>query len=191
MDNKKDKKIKTQKKEIPKKEVQKNEKTKKELPKKKKIKIGRILLIALILFIIIFTIKFLINVLTPESKKITSIIATKTEDYYGEDEIITYEIDVRDYELIKIKKTIEYPNYVYAKEEYNAYESKNLYEDANIGLERKKNVLILTMPKEQFLNDILYNIDENVVYIQNSNQEEKINPEEIRTALKIQGYTVK
>lgn len=165
------------------KEKNQNKKTKKILSRIIFIIIGIILLL---------TILFVINLSRPSSFEENTIVATKVEQYNGRDKKIKYEIKIKDYDLQSIIKTIEFDLEDTAQMEYEYYEFINKYERRNIGLELKGKKLILTMPEEQFKEDIGYDdIDNTNFTTAKGERKEIINQDALKETLRKQGYTIK
>lgn len=159
--------------------------------KKKPSKKIVILIIAIILIIVgVFTFFILNNI---EKNKNTKIIATKvliTE--YGQEQQIKYTIKIKDYDMQSAVKEITFKTEQEAKLEYDRYEIINKYEKREIGLELKKEKLILTMPEEQFLIDIEYDTENDTAIISQVGKDKTIiNQEELKKCLINQGYEVK
>ena len=162
-------------------------KNKKEKKKSKKFKIVKlILLIILILFIVVTVILNIKRQFNPSTQEKNTITATKKEENYG---TTTYEIEVENYDISKIKKTIEFSTYRDAKALYGNYELEKEYKNYELELKDKK--VIVTMPKDVFLEEINYNYDRNVILVSNGQNVERVSQEEIINALTNQGYTVK
>lgn len=162
---------------------EKNQNKKRILPKVILIVLGIVLLLTII---------FVINLFKPSSSEQNTIIATKVEEYNGNNIEIKYEITIKNYDLQSAIKTIEFYFEDTAQMEYEYYEFINKYERRNIGLELKGKKLILTMPEEQFKEDIGYDDINNTNFTSaEGEQKEIINQNALKDALRKQGYTIK
>lgn len=153
----------------------------------------RIILLIILVILMLIIAYFAFDILKNNSKQEdTKIVATKIVEENKQKEITTYIIKIKDYNIESIIKEIIFETEEEAKLEYNKYETINKYEQRGIGLELKKEKLILTMPEKQFKYDIEYKEEYSTTVItQLGEQKEIINQEKVKELLLQQGYEIK
>ena len=155
----------------------------------KKSKVKKIVWVILIVLIVIFSL--ILTIRKKDENK--TIIATKTISYANESEENTkYKIKIKDYDIENIQKEITFDTEEQAQLEYERYQIINKYERKNLNVQINKKKLTILMTEDQFKEDIEYNEQKNITYINSEGeQKEIINQEEIINALIEQGYTIK
>ena len=155
----------------------------------KKSKVKKMVWVILIVLIVIFSL--ILTIRKKDENK--TIIATKTIPYANESEENTkYKIKIKDYDIENIQKEITFDTEDQAQLEYERYQIINKYERKNLNVQIKKKKLTILMTEDQFKEDIEYDEQKNITYINSEGeQKEIINQEEIINALIEQGYTIK
>lgn len=157
----------------------------------KKFKIKKIMLVILMVLILIaISIIILIN---RENKGNTTIIATKSvSDESKAEKEIKYEIKINDYTIENIEKELTFETKEKAQLEYDKYQIINEFERKNLNVQIKKKKLTIIMTEEQFKEDIEYDEQKNITYINPAGEQKEImSKEEIINALTKQGYVIK
>lgn len=157
----------------------------------KKFKIKKIMLaILMVLILIAISIIILIN---RENKGNTTIIATKSvSDESKAEKEIKYEIKINDYTIENIEKELTFETKEKAQLEYEKYQIINEFERKNLNVQIKKKKLTIIMTEEQFKEDIEYDEQKNITYINPAGEQKEImSKEEIINALTKQGYVIK
>ena len=171
--------------------MKKNRKEKqyKENKSVKKI-IKRSVLLIFLVILIAFTV-FSIYCTFRNVKKSNTIIATKIVTENEQEQKIKYTIKIKNYEIQSAIKELTFKTKEEAQAQYNRYETINLYERREIGLELKGKKLILTMPIKQLTQDIEWNENKIIIQTKNGQEKETIDQIELKKCLIDQGYEIK
>ena len=146
-------------------------------------------IIIMIFAIIMFCVLYLIFSHFIENDDSEIITAVK-KDENGEQ--ISYIIEEKNRELIKITKQIKCESKGQAENEKQKYETINEFEYRGIGIELKGKTLILLIPQSYFEDEIGYQEYDKITQVEaNGEQKELINIEKVKELLQNQGYTIK
>lgn len=157
---------------------------------KLKNKLFKIIIAIVIILAIMAIINLVYSIIVGYRMTNKTIVATKSiTTEFGTKQEIKYEIKIKNYEIQNILKEITFETEEEAKLEYSRYEIINKYELREIGVELKKKKLIFAMPEKQFKLDINYKDCNNI--IDESEEETRINEEELIKCLTNQGYEIK
>lgn len=156
---------------------------------RKKSKVKKMVWAILIVLIVILSLILIIR----EKDENKAIIATKTFSNTNElGEKTKYKIKIKNYDIERVQKEITFDTEEQAQLEYQRYEIINKYERKNLNVQIKKKKLTIQMTEEQFKEDIEYDEQKNITYINSEGEQKEImNQEEIINALAKQGYTIK
>ena len=158
----------------------------------KKLKMKEIVLVVLFTIILIGTLLLILEI-KKDDKKNTTILADKI--IYAENEVdekVKYKIQIKNYDIESIQKEITFDTEEQAQLEYERYQIINKYERKNLNVQVKNKKLTILMTEEQFKEDIEYDEQKNIMYINTAGEQKEImSKEEIINALVKQGYTIK
>lgn len=156
---------------------------------RKKSKVKKMVWAILIVLIVILSLILIIR----EKDENKAIIATKTFSNTNElGEKTKYKIKIKNYDIESVQKEITFDTEEQAQCEYQRYEIINEFERKNLNVQIKKKKLTIQMTEEQFKEDIEYDEQKNITYINSEGEQKEImNQEEIINALAKKGYTIK
>lgn len=159
---------------------------------KKKINKKRILVIILLLILIPIG-YFIVDLLKSNDEyKNIKIIAIKKITENEQTQKITYTIKIKDYNIESTTKEIKFETKEQAQLEYERYQIINEYENKGWNLQIKNKKITLIMTEEQFKEDIEYDKQNSITYMNTGGeQKEIISQEELTQTLTEQGYTIK
>lgn len=119
------------------------------------------------------------------------VVATKDDEENFQDKI-KYKIQIKNYDIENIQKEITFDSEQQAQSEYARYNIINAFGGENLNVQIKKKKLTIIMTEEQFKEDIEYDEQKNITYINSAGEQKEImSKEEIINALTKQGYTIK
>ena len=159
-----------------------------------KVKLNRkkiIFVIVLILILLIIS-GYFIFFKSKNTDESNIIIATKIEENMGQNIEIKYKIEIDNYDLSVIEKTLIFETEAEAKAQYKIYEITNENQRKGMELKQDKKKLTIIMPVELFKEEINYQ-DKNTINYKNENGEpgKIISQNELIETLTSQGYEIK
>lgn len=159
---------------------------------KKKIN-KKIILVIILLLILIPIGYFIVDLLKSNDEyKNIKIIAIKKITENEQTQKITYTIKIKDYNIESTTKEIKFETKEQAQLEYERYQIINEYENKGWNLQIKNKKITLIMTEEQFKEDIEYDKQNSITYMNTGGeQKEIISQEELTQTLTEQGYTIK
>lgn len=160
---------------------------------KAKLNKKRIIVFSIILILILLTIaSYFIFIKNKHTDESNVIVATKIEEKEGKKIELKYKIEIENYDLSKIEKTLTFETEEDAKIQYEILEIINENQKKGMELAQSKKKVIVIMPVKIFKDEINYK-DENSLKYQDENGEQKeiISQEELTQTLTEQGYTIK
>lgn len=150
-----------------------------------------IVLIGVIIFVTAIT-TFMIGTIKSINKEENCVIVATKDDEENFQNEIKYKIKIKNYDIESVQKEITFDTEEQAQLEYQRYEIINEFERKNLNVQIKKKKLTIQMTEEQFKEDIEYDEQKNITYINSEGEQKEImNQEEIINALVKQGYTIK
>lgn len=160
-----------------------------------KIKLNkkRIIIFSIILILILLTIAdYFIFIKNKNTDKKNVIIATKIEEKEGKKIELKYKIEIENYDLSKIEKTLTFETEKDAKAQYESFKIINENQRKGMKLVQNKKKVSVIMPIEIFKEEIKYE-DENTLKYQDENGKtcRMISQRELTQTLVKQGYTIK
>lgn len=153
----------------------------------------RIMLISIILILILLTItSYFIYIKNKDTAESNVIVATKIEEKEGKKVELKYKIEIENYDLFRIEKTLKFETEQDAKTQYEILEIINENQRKGMELAQNKKKVIVIMPAELFEEEINYK-NENTLKYQDENGEicRIISQNELKQTLTEQGYTIK
>lgn len=160
-----------------------------------KIKLNkkRIIVFSIILILILLTItSYFVFIKNKNNDENNVIVATKIEEEEGKRVELKYKIEIKNYNLSKVEKTLTFETEQEAKTQYEILEIINENQRKGMELAQSKKKVIVIMPAELFEEEINYQ-NENTLKYQDENGEicRIISQNELTQTLTEQGYTIK
>lgn len=160
---------------------------------KAKLNKKRIIVFSIILILILLTIaSYFIFIKNKHTDESNVIVATKIEEKEGKKIELKYKIEIENYDLSKIEKTLTFETEEDAKIQYEIYKIINENQRKGMELVQDKKKVTIIMPVELFEEEINYK-NENTLKYQDENGEtcRIISQNELTQTLTEQGYTIK
>lgn len=160
---------------------------------KAKLNKKRIIVFSIILILILLTIaSYFIFIKNKHTDESNVIVATKIEEKEGKKIELKYKIEIENYDLSKIEKTLTFETEEDAKIQYEIYKIINENQRKGMELVQDKKKVTIIMPVELFEEEINYK-NENTLKYQDENGEtcRIISQNELTQTLTEQSYTIK
>ena len=167
---------------------------KKEKKEKNKKKNKRILSFCVILIILIILVCCYLFLNGNKASKFVNgkRVAVKEITEFDETKKITYELEIKNYDLVSVQKEINFNSKEEAEAESKTYETINEYEQRGIEIKVKGKTLVLKMPVSYFEYEINYKEENDITFKTDDGKERKtVNISLVKELLQEQGYTIK